>query len=73
MKNGQKPTRLVPFAKPFTNKLKDAASIKGNAVMFMRKDVYDHIVGVNKMVESDRSSPINLKESSSNPGQSDKH
>lgn len=55
MKNGQKPTRLVAFAKPFTNKLKDATFIKGNAVMFIRKDVYDHIVDINKMVESERS------------------
>ena len=55
MKNGQKPTRLVAFTKPFTNKLKDTAFIKGDAVMFMRKDVYDHIVDVNKMVESERS------------------
>lgn len=55
MKSGQKRTRLVAFAKPFTNKLKDATSIKGNAVMFIRKDVYDHIVDINKMVESERS------------------
>lgn len=55
MKNGQRRTKLVAFTKSFTNKLKDAAFIKGNAVMFMRKDVYDHIVNVNKMVESERS------------------
>ena len=55
MKNGQRRTKLIAFTKPFTNKLKDAASIKGNAVMFMRKDVYDHLVDVNKMVESERS------------------
>jgi hypothetical protein len=50
MTNGQKQTKLIAFTKPFTNKLKDAASIKGNAVMFMRKDVYDHIVDANKKV-----------------------
>ena len=55
MRNGQKRTKLVAFTKPFTNKLKDASLIKGDAVMFMRKDVYDHIVDVNKMVESERS------------------
>lgn len=55
MRNGKKRTKLVAFAKPFTNKLKDATSIKGNAVMFIRKDVYDHIVDINKMVESERS------------------
>lgn len=55
MRNGQKRIRLVAFAKPFTNKLKDATSIKGNAKMFMRKDVYDHIVDLNKVVESERS------------------
>lgn len=55
MRNGQKPTRLVAFAKPFTNKLKDAASIKGNAVMFMHKDIYDRIAKGNKVVESERS------------------
>lgn len=41
-------TKLVAFAKPFTNKLKDADFSKGNAVMFMRKDVFDHIVEANK-------------------------
>ena len=55
MTNGQKWTKLIAFAKPFTNKLKDAAFIKGNATMYMRKDVYDHIVDINKMVESKRS------------------
>jgi len=55
MTNGQKRTKLVAFTKPFTNKLKDAAFIKGNATMYMRKDVYDHIVDPNKMVESERS------------------
>lgn len=55
MTNGQKRTKLVAFTKPFTNKLKDAAFTKGNTVMFMRKDVYDHIVDINKMVESERS------------------
>ena len=44
MKSGQKPTRLVAFAKPFTNRLKDATSIKGNAVMFMRKDIYEKVI-----------------------------
>jgi len=55
MKNGQKRTKLVAFTKPFTNKLKDAALIKGNAEMFMRKDIYDRIVKSNKVVESERS------------------
>lgn len=55
MINGQKRTKLVAFTKPFTNKLKDTAFIKGDAVMFMRKDVYDHIVDLNKMVKSERS------------------
>ena len=48
MKNGQRPTKLIAFTKPFTNKLKDATFSKGNAVMFMRKDVFDHIVEANK-------------------------
>lgn len=48
MKNGQKKTKLVAFAKPFTNKLKDADFSKGNAVIFMRKDVFGHIVEANK-------------------------
>lgn len=55
MKNGQKRTKLIAFTKPFTNKLKDTAFIKGKAMMFMRKDIYDHIVDPNKMVESERS------------------
>lgn len=40
------------FAKTFAEKLHDAASSKGNAEMFMRKDVYDHVVDANKKVTS---------------------
>lgn len=47
MKKGQ-PIKPTGFAKTFAKKLHDAASSKGNAEMFMRKDVYDHLVDANK-------------------------
>jgi hypothetical protein len=40
------------FAKTFAKKLHDATSSKGNTEMFMRKDVYDHLVDANKKVTS---------------------
>ena len=48
----KKKLQLPPmgFAKAFAKKLHNATSSKGNADMFMRKDVYDHLVDANKKV-----------------------
>lgn len=50
---GMKKKHQLPpmgFAKSFAKKLHDAASSKGNAEMFIRKNVYDHLVDANKKV-----------------------